>query len=260
VAGVGEPRIGDAFGETLRSALAEENGLVRAATIGSREPRRTYEIVERDDGMIGGGPAARYLSPPEEWTAFDRRALEALDGRTLDVGTGAGRLALALQDRDVPVVGLDVSPGAVEVARARGVRECVCATVEEHAAAGATYDWFALLGNNIGLLGSREAAGPFLSALARMARPGARIVAQGMDPYGGTDEVHQAYHERNRAVGRMGGQVRIRVRYRDLATEWFDYLHCTVDELRELTAATPWRVSAVDDADAPFYVAILELR
>jgi SAM-dependent methyltransferase len=216
--------------------------------------------VERDDGTINGAPAARYLCGPDEWQPFDVRALDRLDAPTLDVGAGAGRLALALQDRAIPVTALDVSPGAAEVAAARGVRATVCATVEEHAASGARYDRFALLGNNLGLLGSRERAPVFLGALAAMARPGARVIAQGTIPFGTTDELHLAYHERNRAAGRMPGQLRVRVRYRDLATEWFDYLLCTPEEAAGLLGSTPWRLADVDDADAPFYVVTLILR
>jgi SAM-dependent methyltransferase len=218
------------------------------------------EIVERDDRFINSSPAAKYLTRPDQWEDLDVRALESLDGRTLDIGTGAGRLALALQERGVPVVGLDVSAGAVDVAAARGVRETVCATVDEHAAGPSRYDRFALFGNNLGLLGSRERAPGFLAALAAMANPGARIVAQGTDPYTGSDPAHAAYHERNRAAGRMGGQVSIRVRFRDLATDWFDYLLCTPAELAELLHRTPWRLSDVDTTQAPFYMATMDLR
>ncbi len=256
-----EPRPGDAFGELMRAALAEETGLGPRPTIGGTIPRPVIEIVERDDGLINGAPAARYLCGPDRWPPFDLRALDRLDGRTLDIGTGAGRLALSLQERGVPVVGLDVSPGTIEVATARGVRATVCATVDSHAgAAGEGYDRFALLGNNVGLFESRERAPVFLGALAAMARPGAKIVAQGTDPYATQDDLHRTYHAHNRAAGRMGGQLRVRVRYRDLATGWFDYLLCTPDELASLVAGTEWQLEEIDDADAPFFVATLRLR
>lgn len=214
-----EPRLGDAFGELMRDALAEETGVGPRPTIGGRIPRPTIEIVERDDGFINGAPAARYLTHPSEWFSFDHRAVDRVTGHVLDIGTGAGRAALALQERGVTVTGLDVSPGAVEVARRRGVRDLVVATVDEHARDGRRYDSFLLLGNNLGLLEGRERAPAFLAA---MARPGARVVAQGTAPYGTTDPVHRDYHERNRRRGRMGGQLRLRVRHRELATGWFD--------------------------------------
>jgi SAM-dependent methyltransferase len=254
-----QPQIGDAFGELMRAALAEERGQGVRPTFGGQIPRPVIEIVERDDGLISGTPADRYLSRPADWPGFERRALDRLDGRVLDIGAGAGRVALALQDRGVPVVALDVSPGSIEVARTRGVRETACTTVDDHARGGDRYDAFALFGNNIGLLANPDRAPVFLAALAAMARPGARLIGQGTDPYGRDDEVHNAYHARNRAAGRMGGQLRLRVRYRELATDWFDYLLCSPDELASLVHGTPWRIADIDAADAPFYVATLRL-
>ena len=46
-------------------------------------------------------------------------------GRVLDAGTGTGRWAEALQDRDLSVVGLDVSRKMLEQARTRGVSTTV---------------------------------------------------------------------------------------------------------------------------------------
>jgi SAM-dependent methyltransferase len=224
-----------------------------------RLPRPVIEIIERDDGLINGAPADHYLDGPEEWQPYDHRAVDRAVGAVLDVGTGAGRVALALQERGAQVTGLDISPGAVSVASARGVRDLVCATVDEHVPAGRRYDTFLLLGNNLGLLEGRERAPGFLAALAALARPGAQVIAQGTDPYGTTDPVHLGYQELNRRRGRMPGQLCLRLRYRDLSTPWFDYLVCSAEELAGLVAGTPWRLVDVDAADAPFYLATLRL-
>jgi SAM-dependent methyltransferase len=251
-----QPRIGDAFGDIMRAALAEETGIGPRPTIGSRIPRPVIELVERDDGLLQGAPAARYLSALADWPDFDRRAVDLARGRVLDIGVGAGRIALELQRRGTAVTGLDVSAGCVEVARRRGVRDVVLSTVDEH---HGRYDTMLLLGNNLGLLEGPHRARGFLAALAAMAAPGARIVAQGTNPYGGTDAVHLAYHERNRRRGRLGGQLTVRVRYRDVATDWFEYLLCSPDELAVLVrgSGTGWRIETIDDADAPLYLAVL---
>jgi hypothetical protein len=69
-----------------------------------------------------------------------------------------------------------------------------------------------------------------------------------------------AYHQRNRDRGRLGGQLRLRLRYRLLATEWFDYLNCSVAELESLLAGSRWRLNSVDTQDRPYYLAVMELR
>jgi SAM-dependent methyltransferase len=253
-----QPTVGDAFGEMIRDAWAMHTGVGPRPLAGGRWPRPVIEVIERDDGLINGAPAEQYLSEPTDWRPFDHRAVGLCRGRVLDIGTGAGRAAIELQNRQIAVTALDTSLGAIEVARRRGVRDTVLASVDEFSRATVRYDTFLLLGNNLGLLEGPERAPVLLAALARLAAPGARIVAQGADPYGTTDPLHVAYHRANRARGRLGGQLRLRLRYRELATDWFDYLNCSVDELKGLLAGTSWRLKSIDDRDRPYYLAVME--
>ncbi|SBT53742.1 Methyltransferase domain-containing protein [Micromonospora narathiwatensis] len=259
IAVTGEPTIGDVFGEMIRDAYAVATGIGPRPLAGGRLPRPVIEIIERDDGLVNGAPAGHYLDPPEAWQPYDHRAVERVRGHALDVGVGAGRIALHLQQRGVPVTGLDTSVGALRVCRHRGVRDLVHGTIDQHVADGRRYDTFLLLGNNLGLIEGRERAAGFLAALAALARPGAQVIAHGTDPYGTTDPVQVSYHERNRRRGRLGGQLRLRLRYRLLGTEWFDYLVCTADELAELVQGSSWRLVDVDDRDHPYYLATLQL-
>ena len=248
------PRQGDAFGAMLLAC--HEAGAAANAV---------FELIERDDGFIDPMDTAFYFTAPDQWGAMDHWAATQVverGGRALDVGAGAGRHALYLQERGVEVVALDVSPLASEVCRRRGVQRVFTGSVFDLIAAGGEpFDAFLLMGNNLGLLGGAEHAPRFLGALAAVARPGAMLVGGGMDPYRTTNELHVAYHARNRALGRMGGQIRMRVRHKDLASDWFDYLFTTVDELRGLLEGTAWRLEHVErqPPDSPGYVALLRL-
>jgi SAM-dependent methyltransferase len=254
-----EPPIGDVFGEMIRDAYAVRTGGGPRPLAGGRVPRPVIEVIERDDGLINGAPADHYLAEPGDWQPHDHRALRLCRGHVLDIGVGAGRTAIELQRRGMAVTGLDTSHGAIEVARKRGLRDTVITTVDAYAEASARYDTFLLLGNNLGLLEGPERAPVFLEALARLANPRARIIAQGTDPYGTTDPVHAGYHQLNRERGRLGGQLRLRLRYRLLATEWFDYLNCSTAELESLVEGTRWRLKAIDTEDHPYYFAVMEL-
>ena len=243
----------------LRDAYAVATGVGPRPLAGGRLPRPVIEIIERDDGLINGAPAAHYLDGPAEWQPYDHRAVDRVRGEALDIGVGAGRIALELQERGVPVTGLDVSPGALAVSRRRGVRDLVLATVDEHAADARRYDTFLLLGNNLGLIEGRDRAPAFLAALAALARPGRPDHRPRHRPVrhqrSGAHRLPPAQPRR----GRLGGQLRLRLRYRELATDWFDYLVCTPDELAELVHGSPWRLVDVDSADAPYYLATLRL-
>jgi hypothetical protein len=54
----------------------------------------------------------------------------------------------------------------------------------------------------------------------------------------------------------MGGQIRIRVRYQDMATSYFDYLFTSADELRSLLAGTEWTLEEYEP-DGPTYAAVI---
>jgi SAM-dependent methyltransferase len=224
--GAGVPELGDAFGRALLDMVA-----------GAPEPI----VIERDDGLIG-------VDTTDYVTGLDDTAQWALDravGRVLDVGAGAGRASLALQERGQDVVALDVSPGAIVACRQRGVDAVYTGSVEQAAAEATvgTFDSALMLGNNLGLLASPAAAAQFLGALGELLRPGGVIVGTCLDPYQTDKHVHLDYHDRNRRLGRMAGQTTIRVRYQRLATDWFDWLAMAPAELAEIAGSAGWQVA-----------------
>jgi len=175
-------------------------------------------------------------------------------GRVLDAGCGAGRVALELQARGREVVAIDISPGAVDVARRRGVLDARVLAFEDVVAELGRFDTVVMYGNNFGLFGGEAKARRLLRRLRPMA---GRIVASTRNPYDTDDAAHLAYHERNRRRGRMSGQLRLRVRYRDYASPWFDYLIASPEELEALVDGTGWRVGRVIPGE-PLYVAVLD--
>jgi hypothetical protein len=56
----------------------------------------------------------------------------------------------------------------------------------------------------------------------------------------------------------MGGSLRIRIRHRELATPWFDYLLVSPDEMARLVEGTGWELGEVIDEGQVLYGAVLE--
>ena len=223
------------------------------------EGKGSLEIVERDDGFItvGGGPAT-YFAAVRQWPSVERRAMRWVRGRVLDVGCGAGRGALLLQERGHPVTAIDVSPLAVEVARRRGVRDARVVPFERVDRRLGRFDCVVMLGNNFGLFRSAAGARAMLRRLHAITGDDARIVAASNDPYRTDDRAHLAYHRLNRSRGRMPGQLRIRIRHRQYATPWFDYLLVSPKEMARLVGETGWAVRHLVSGSGGLYVGVLE--
>ena len=80
-------------------------------------------MVERDDGYVNVMTADVYFAPFADWPERQHQAMQFVKGRVLDVGAGAGRHALHVQEQGHNVVAIDVSPMAIEVCRKRGVKD-----------------------------------------------------------------------------------------------------------------------------------------
>ena len=228
------PLAGDAFGQAL---LARQEG------------RGGDLFAERDDGLLERDPFD-YFAPPHgplwDWV------VARVGHRILDIGAGAGREALALQALGRQVVALDVSPGAVDVCRRRGVVCTYLGTVHDVAATGPVpFDSFLALNSLSYVFGSNDPAG-FLAALSTLGQPNAALVGTIRDPYGTTEPVHLAYHAANRAAGRMAGEVRWRTRFQRVADPWHAIVWASREELAEMADRVGWRlVETTPPAAAP---------
>jgi SAM-dependent methyltransferase len=237
-----QPRHGDAFGAALLDVV--DGGVGRF-------------VLERDDGLVDAMDASIYFAEPEEWPEPADLTLGLVSGRALDVGAGPGRHTLALQARGHEVVALDVSATAIEVCRSLGAKETFLGSLTELVdSSPAPFDTILLLGHNLGLLESEPNAARLFGLMRRLLSPGGTVIGSGMNPYLTEDPVHIAYHERNRERGRLPGQARLRVRYRELAGDWFEYLYASPDELSNLAAHSGWETEIAATFD-PSYLAVL---
>lgn len=219
------------------------------------------EVVERSDGLIDPSEVAPklYFAPFGEWPEVERKAIGYAKGVVLDVGCGAGRVSLHLQEKGCDVVGIDTSPLAVKICRLRGVKKAKLMPIQKVDFAPGSFDSVVMFGNNFGLLGSRSGAKMILRRLWRMTSEGATLIGESVDPYETANPDHLEYQRANRAKGRMPGQVRIRIRYRTFVGRWFDYLLVSQDEMKGLVDGTGWRVQRfVTSKGSPLYAGILK--
>jgi SAM-dependent methyltransferase len=134
--------------------------------------------VSRSDGLFYSIETEEFFSLKGRLLDLDETALAAARGRILDVGAGAGRHALALQELGCEVVAVDISPLCVEVMRARGVNQVHVADVfsigGERDLGG--FDTVLFLMQSIGIAGSLFGLEQLLDLLRPLVRPGGQLL------------------------------------------------------------------------------------
>ena len=225
--------------------------------------RENVEIVEREDGFIDTsrlGPL-NYFAEYADWAEHQKLAMVDATGRVLDIGCGVGRHCLYLQEQGHHVLGTDISPLAIQTCKSRGLKNALISPITQLSSKMGTFDTILMMGHNFGLVGNYKSARWLLKRFAAMTTDTAKIIAETMDPYQTTEPVHLAYHQFNRDRGRMSGQLRLRIRYRQYTTPWFDYLFVSKAEIEDILDDTMWQVERyIDAANTPTYVAILSKR
>jgi SAM-dependent methyltransferase len=217
------------------------------------------EVIERDDGWFGvsaGAPA--YFADFAQWPAHQRQAISYARGRILDVGCGAGRVALHLQARGHEVVAIDLSPLAVKTCRLRGVCDVRILSVTQVTRRLGEFDTIVMFGNNFGLFGGPHRAHRLLRRFCGLTSPRARILAESRDPYQSRTAEHRRYHALNRRRGHLPGQLRLRVHSGRSCTPWFDYRLVSPPEMRAISMGTGWHVASLFGSSGPVYVGLLE--
>ena len=239
-----ENGVQDAFGQLLTSYYAGED---------------CTEVIERDDGFLNvTDNMSLYFAPFDEWHDYVQRSMQTVRGSVLDVGVGAGRFALYLQEKGHKVVAIDVSAGALEVCRQRGVKNVRQLPFHRIDSSLGTFDTVLMMGNNFGLFANPRRARWMLRRLKKLTAENARIVAESLDVYTTDKPEHLAYHAHNRQWGRLAGEIRLRVRHRDLIGDWFDYLMVSQAEMQKIVQGTGWRIVEILENGGGRYVAVLE--
>jgi SAM-dependent methyltransferase len=207
-------------------------------------------VYRRDDGRVSEAHLEGYFAGYEEWSALDRWMVERVSGSVLDVGCGVGRTALWTQERGRPTLGVDRSPGAVRVARERGLERAVVSDLTD-LGLRTGFDTALVVGKQLCLGRSRSDLRRTLTELARVVEPCGKLVADLNDPTHPDARVEPAYLG-DRWIEPGLAYRRFRVEYDGHAGPWIDLLMASERVLREVASETSWTVeeTARDGGDA----------
>jgi SAM-dependent methyltransferase len=155
-----------------------------AATFGAGGAEPYAEALRRNDSVElvlvrqAGLGASSTMMDVARWNSeaddVDLTLLRSATGPLLDIGCGPGRMVRAALDIGLDVLGIDVSPTAVAIARESGLPVAECSVFEPVNGAG-TWQTVLLVDGNVGIGGDVRA---LLQRCMELAAPEGEIVVE----------------------------------------------------------------------------------
>lgn len=161
--------------------------------------------VRRSDGHLEPLPLELWLGPAK---GADEAVLDRVHGAALDIGCGPGRHVSALRERGCRALGLDLSPAAVRITRARGAA-AMLGSVFDHVPEAGAWDTALLLDGNVGIGGDPAA---LLRRVRELLAPGGIVIAE-LDASG------------------LTARTRVRLESGGAVSEWFPWAHVAREDV-----------------------------
>ncbi|MBO6606153.1 class I SAM-dependent methyltransferase [Psychroserpens sp.] len=114
----------------------------------------------------------------EEMPSLEQEALKLAKGKVLDVGCGAGNHSLYLQEKGINVKGIDISEGAVEVCRLRGLHQVELKHILD---VYESYDTILFLMNGSGIFQELSQVSRYLSHLKSIMNANGQVLIDSSD-------------------------------------------------------------------------------
>ena len=176
---------------------------------------RAKPVVEHADGSRVPLPVEDWLhANPGEHSAGDKSLLDRCEGPTLDIGSGPGRLTIALAERGVPALGIDITPYAVGLARSSGALVLLRDVFDRVPGTG-RWATVLLADGNIGIGGDPAVL--------------LRRVSELLSPHG------RALVELD-APGRPLRREQVRLCHNGVVSSWFPWAYVGADDIAEVAA------------------------
>jgi SAM-dependent methyltransferase len=227
-------------------------GAIKAYWEGKKEATITVYSDQMEADEL---PVAYLFRTFSEMPSREQFALSAARGRVLDVGAGAGSHALALQEKGLAVTALEISPRAIDVQKARGVKNTLPG--DFFTLPPTPHDTLLLLMNGIGLAGTLEGLPRFLTACKNWLAPGGQILLESSD-------ILYLYEEEDGSVlldlnGAYYGELTYMMEFEQERSEPFPWLFIDFDLLQQYAEEAGFDAEMLLKEEDDHYIARLTL-
>ncbi|GJM61444.1 MULTISPECIES: class I SAM-dependent methyltransferase [Persicobacter] len=208
-------------------------------------------FIHNQFGEADEMPITYFFEGEDEMSDLEYVALETCKGRVLDVGAGAGRFAVELQNRDCEVVALDTSPGAVDVMKKRGVKNAQVANIFEYE--DEKFDTILLMMNGIGLAQTLEQVSTLLEKLKTLLDDSGEILFDSSD-------VTYLYDDQPKPKDHYYGEIDFRYQFQSLKGEWFKWVYVDFATMQEIADKAGFYCDLLMTDEQDQYLASLTLK
>ncbi|MDO1501258.1 class I SAM-dependent methyltransferase [Winogradskyella maritima] len=201
----------------------------------------TWTNISEEDVL----PLPYLFRPFKDMPKLEQKALQLAKGKILDVGCGSGSHSLWLQNRGKDVHAIDISQGAVGVAKARGVKHAELKALSDETR---TFDTILLLMNGTGIFQELKQVGFYLKHLKSILNPGGQILIDSSD----ISYMYDAYYSE-----RYFGELDYYLSYKGEEEIPLKWLYLDFDTLKTACTAVGLQCEKVMDGEHYDYLARL---
>lgn len=212
-------------------------------------PSRHKLWIHNQYGPKEAMPVAAYFREEDDMPDLEWLALEQCRGKVLDIGAGAGSHTLILQEHDLEVKAIDISPLAVKVMQDRAVKQALTADIFTFNQG--KYDTLLLLMNGIGLAGTFVDLKRLLHHLKTLLSPGGQLLFDSSDV---------AYlYEGQLPENKYYGEITYQYEYKKEKTDWFNWLYADEHTMRKIAIEAGYQMEVLLEDEFGQYLARLTI-
>lgn len=207
--------------------------------------------VDSDIAETEYWPVGEFFHEWKDMSEIEKKALNLCKGRTLDVGAGSGSHVLWLESQGIDAQAIDISEGAVEVMRRRGVK-CV-EQIDFYELQDRQYDTILMMMNGAGIIGTIDKLPLFFNKVKQLLSPGGQLILDSSD-------IMYLFEEEDGSVlvdlnGAYYGELEYTMSYAKQKGEPFKWLFIDFDTLQDAAAAHGLHCDKIIEDDHYQYLA-----
>jgi len=186
-----------------------------------------------------------------ELSDLELLALRLCKGKVLDIGAGAGAISLVLQRRKFDVTALEISQGAVEVMKNRGVDKIINENIFKFT--GEKYDTLLLMMNGIGFCEYLDGITNFLEHAKKLLNKNGQILFDSSD-------VSYLYENQKYEDDGYYGEIDYQYEYLNKKGDWFSWIYIERTLMQEIAEKSGYHMEVLFDDGSDQYLARLILN